>query len=236
MINENVISTIKSDSILAKWVFKVRISIFKKLESKVDLDKIKNALDVGVTAEKDRPETNIFEVLYPYKDRVTGLSMQDAKWIEEQWSGMKYLCGDGRNIPLSDNSFDLVFSHAVIEHVGDWDNQNKFVSECVRVAKKYVFLTTPNRWYPIETHTALPFLHWLPKPIYRKILKMLHLGFFAEEANLNLLTKKEFKNICRKLEIKQYEILEERFLGFKSNLILFIDKQAQEINLFPLTR
>jgi hypothetical protein len=25
-----------------------------------------------------------------------------------------------------------------------------------------VFLTTPNRWFPIEVHTRLPLVHWLP--------------------------------------------------------------------------
>jgi hypothetical protein len=27
-----------------------------------------------------------------------------------------------------------------------------------------VFLSTPNRWFPVETHTLLPFVHWLPRP------------------------------------------------------------------------
>ena len=25
-----------------------------------------------------------------------------------------------------------------------------------------VFVTTPNRWFPLEVHTLLPFVHWLP--------------------------------------------------------------------------
>ena len=28
-----------------------------------------------------------------------------------------------------------------------------------------VFLTTPNRWFPIEVHTRLPLVHWLPDPV-----------------------------------------------------------------------
>jgi hypothetical protein len=37
-------------------------------------------------------------------------------------------------------------------------------------------VTTPNRWHPIDLHTALPLLHWLPPSIYRPIYGMLGFG------------------------------------------------------------
>jgi hypothetical protein len=40
------------------------------------------------------------------------------------------------------------------------------------VARKAFFLTNPNRWCPVEVHTALPPLHWLPKAAYRSLLAM----------------------------------------------------------------
>ena len=63
-------------------------------------------------------------------------------------------------MPFADNSFDLVVSNAVIEHVGGLQ-QRCFLQESVCVARKDVFFTTPNRWYPIELHTLLPFIHYL---------------------------------------------------------------------------
>ena len=58
--------------------------------------------------------------------------------------------------------FDLGFSNAVVEHVaGGRDGQRLFVHELCRVADR-VFVTTPNRFFPLEVHTLLPFAHWLP--------------------------------------------------------------------------
>jgi ubiquinone/menaquinone biosynthesis C-methylase UbiE len=127
-------------------------------------------------------------------------------------------------MPFENNTFDLVFSSAVIEHVGSNINQSKFISECYRVAKKYIFITTPNRYYPIELHTAIPLIHWLPKNIHRKILKIIGKDFFAEEANLNLMAKNDLKKICNENGIKKYKILTAYFLGFPSNLLLMIEK------------
>ena len=49
-------------------------------------------------------------------------------------------------------------------------------------------LTTPDRWFPIEFHTQLPFMHWLPKPIFRSMLVNRGLGHRPMRANLNLMT------------------------------------------------
>jgi SAM-dependent methyltransferase len=65
-------------------------------------------------------------------------------------------------LPFPDDSFDVCFSNAVLEHVGDEDRQRAFVAEAVRVSRR-VFLTTPNRWFPVELHTRLPLVHWLPR-------------------------------------------------------------------------
>jgi hypothetical protein len=69
---------------------------------------------------------------------------------------------DGRELPFVDGQFDLGFSNAVVEHVaGGRAGQRRFVSELCRVAER-VFVTTPNRLFPIDPHSLLPFVHWLP--------------------------------------------------------------------------
>lgn len=66
---------------------------------------------------------------------------------------------DGRNLPFTDGAVDLVFSNAVIEHVGEEADQRSFVAEHERVGARWV-MTTPNRWCPIESHTGALFRHW----------------------------------------------------------------------------
>lgn len=152
---------------------KVRRSMYGRLVSLINFHPVNSVLDVGVTSDQSCPESNFFEQLYPYKEHITALSDQDARWMEQVYPGLRFVPGDGKNLPFEDASFDLVFSSAVIEHVGSFEQQALFLKECYRVARKFVFITTPNRWYPIEFHTLLPVIHMLPKKTHRKILNLL---------------------------------------------------------------
>ena len=112
---------------------------------------------------------------------------------------------------------------AVSENVGTFKNQTKFTSECARIARKAVFLTTPNRWFPVEFHTVLPLEHWFPKPIFRNLMRRTGCHFFAEEANLNLMTTTELGNAARAaLSAYQFEyrVSHVRLCGWRSNLLL----------------
>jgi len=136
----------------------------------------------------------------------------------------KFIQADARKNNLSSNSFDIVHSNATIEHVGSYKNQLSFVKECVRISKKYVFIQTPNRFFPIDFHTFLPFIHWLPKSIHRRILKGVGLSFYSYEKNLNLLSEKDLINFCENLDLKNFEIIKYKLFLMTSNLILIIKK------------
>jgi SAM-dependent methyltransferase len=73
-------------------------------------------------------------------------------------------------LPFADLTFDAVLCNAVIEHVGREEDQRALVAECCRVGRQ-VILTTPNRLFPIEQHTYVPLIHWLPERVYRTVLR-----------------------------------------------------------------
>ena len=104
---------------------------------------------------------NFFEELYPWPDRVTALGLHDGARFRERYPRIRYVQGDALALPFLDGAFDIVFSNAVIEHVGGREQQRRFVSEALRVGRQ-VFVTTPNRRFPLEVHTRLPLVHWLP--------------------------------------------------------------------------
>ena len=121
-------------------------------------------VDVGVT---DAPfgagsTDNFFEALYPWPDRITAVGVTELARFAAAFPRVRALRSDGRSLPFADGEFDLGFSNAVVEHVaGGRDGQRRFVHELCRVARR-VFVTTPNRWFPLEVHTLLPVVHWLP--------------------------------------------------------------------------
>jgi len=120
--------------------------------------------EVGFGAEGGQADCtthNFFEELYPWRHRITGVGLHDGAGFRARYPEIAYVQADGCALPFADETFDVAFSNAVLEHVGDPDRQRAFVAEAVRVSRR-VFLTTPNRWFPIEVHTRLPFVHWLP--------------------------------------------------------------------------
>jgi hypothetical protein len=179
-------------------------------------------LDVGVTSDQTYASSNYIEAWYPYKHKVTACGIDDASFLEQLYPGMRFVQASGLALPFDDRSFDVVHSSAVLEHVGSFENQVKFISECARVARRAFFLTTPNRWFPIEFHTVLPLVHWLPKTVFRAVLRRAGLAFFAEEANLNLMTRREVSAaIARSLEAAPFDWRVESvpLLGWPSNLL-----------------
>lgn len=175
-------------------------------------------LDVGVTSDRRR-DSNFFEKLYPYPEKIIAIGTEDASFLEKEFPGLKYIKTDGTKIPFPDKSFDLVVSFATIEHVGSRENQHKFIAELCRLGFA-VCIATPNRWFPIEFHTVLPFAHWLPSTWFRFLCRCLGKNFLAQEENLNLLTESEtislFPSGIKKISVKRI-----RLFGLVSNLLFY---------------
>lgn len=144
--------------------------------------------DFGVSAHRAHPVHYFFEALYPYPDRLTAIGREGAAWLRTSFPGVRYIQADLRVIPVPTGFFDCGICNAVLEHAGSEASQRDVVREVCRVCRCVMF-TTPNRSFPIELHTFLPFLHWLPDARYRQILRALGLHTFASVETLNLLDR-----------------------------------------------
>jgi SAM-dependent methyltransferase len=82
-----------------------------------------------------------------------------------------------RRLPWADGAFDLVLAVGVIEHLpARWRRTQ--VDEYYRVLAPGGYLAvldTPNRWFPLETHTVgLPLVQWLPPRLAWRYAKLGH--------------------------------------------------------------
>jgi hypothetical protein len=129
-------------------------------------------VDVGVT---DGPfgagsTDNFFEARYPWPAQITGVGHTELDRFAAAFPAVRAVRADGRELPFADAEFDLGFSNAVVEHVaGGRDGQRSFVHELCRVSRR-VFVTTPNRLFPLEVHTLLPFVQWLPAGARERVI------------------------------------------------------------------
>ena len=128
--------------------------------------------------------------------------------------------GDGRNMKFADQSFDIVFSNSVIEHVGTWKDQQRFAAEVRRVGRQ-VFVQTPNRWFFIEPHFVAVFVHYLPWALAKRIIPFCSFrGLFRSGDNANL------KQLAAELGLLSFHQVKE----------LFPDCEIHREKLFGLTK
>jgi len=124
-------------------------------------------LDIGASAEVFLRYT--LEDVYPYPQRIVagGLEFAQVASARRYYPQPAYAAFDGCSLPFPDQCFDLVFSNAVIEHVLGPGAQERFAREVRRVGRSW-FVTTPNYWYPFESHYHLPFIQFLPRAAQRE--------------------------------------------------------------------
>ena len=207
-----------------KITLDARNKFFEYFKNNTEYNDDKSILDIGTTPSLDEEQNVILTKTIDNKN-ITCISNQDCQILSQKYPNInEFVIGNAVKMNFQNDAFDIVHTNATIEHVGSYQNQISLIRETVRVSKKYVFIQTPNRFYPIDFHTTLPLIHYLPKNIHRKILKFLGLNFYASEENLNLLSEKNLKNMCKELNLKKFKIIKHKLLFLTSNLILIIEK------------
>ncbi len=153
-------------------------------------------LDFGAS-EVENHEANMLEKSYPYKNQITCAGLGDGSQIKQAHPQVEYVKIEaGEALPFADNSFDIAYSNAVFEHVGSDETREFLIKELSRVAKR-VYITTPNRWFPIEHHTAIPILHFWPH-LFRTFTKDGKFAHWALPQNLQFLSRNDLKSVFSK--------------------------------------
>ncbi len=116
---------------------------------------LKNKKDI-----KDTLEIGCGTGIYPLKNKklfenlnYTGIDISSTA-IEycKNNSNFKFICGDFIKMEIN-QKFDLVYTHAVIDHVYD---VNEFVSKIVDATKKYAYINSYRGYFPkLDTHKMI---------------------------------------------------------------------------------
>lgn len=103
---------------------------------------------------------------------------------------------DGTTFPFPDASFDYVLSVGVLEHVSD---PRLILRETARVLIPggRCYLSFPNRWRPLETHTQHLFIGYLPRPFARLVLTRFWNLDTVDDLNLHFLSFWSLKRFLR---------------------------------------
>jgi hypothetical protein len=136
-----------------------------------------------------------------------------------QANGFGAVIADGCQLPFADQSFDVVFSNAVIEHLTP-EGQQRMAREILRVGRSW-FVTTPNFWFPIEMHHKLPLFQFLPGSLQERIRRKYRT--WPDGEPITLLTGREFASL-----FPGSKVLKTRVTLFPETLIAFSPLDARE--------
>ena len=131
---------------------------------------------------------------------------------------------DGMRFPFEDGHFDVAHANAVIEHVGGRDRQLLFLSEMLRVARS-VWMTTPSRSFPVDTHTLIPLAHWLPVRARDAIYKRLGKSW-AADGYISLLYKRDLERLLREIGATHCRIITNRFALWPLDYVVVADRSG----------
>ncbi len=137
----------------------------------------------------------------------------------ERFGFQTLLLDESGKLPIADDEFDLIYCSSVIEHVtvakekvwettsqiefkkAAWERQTELANEIRRVGKQY-FVQTPARSFVIESHTWLPLVAFLPRPMLIKTMRQANKFWIKKAApDFNLLDKQQMHKLFPDAEI-----------------------------------
>lgn len=231
---------------LSSWNRQRKLDLFMSLVQPTDKTTI---LDCGFDEQEFSERDNFLEKHYPYINQITALVIDtpeeylyarkdsnfqvseaaiQAKRKESaaRYPQIKVVSYDGSIFPFPDRSFDVCWSNAVLEHVGDEKQQILFLKEIKRVGK-VAFVTTPNKYFPVEMHTHIPILHFLPKKVFDYFLRSIG-KTWATGDYMRLLSFQDVQRLLHAAGITKYKIIKNRLVFFVIDFVLVFRTSEDE--------
>ena len=221
-VDQRYYAHVPPNSFSERLMISARDRIFSDFMSCMSPSPDHRILDVGVS-DVVNDGANVLERSYPYQENITACGLGDAPEFRAAFPKVNYRrIEPNTSLPFDATSFDIATSNAVLEHVGSFEKQVLFVGELCRVARR-VFITVPNKFFPVEHHTALPLAHYQPHT-FKMACRLTGQDDWANDENLILMTRKRLRRIAARLGRSASVGYTGLRLGpFSSNLFLILD-------------
>jgi SAM-dependent methyltransferase len=158
------------------------------------------------------------EHLIPYSRQVIGLEYDYERARQARESLADIVNATGETLPFPQESFDLVLSHEVLEHV---HNDRAALEEMVRVLRQRgrIVLFCPNRGYPFETHGVywrgryrfgnIPLVNYLPRNLRNRLAS--HVRVYTQRDLYRLLVDLPVRVVERRVIFGAYDNIIARY-------------------------
>ncbi|MCF6275749.1 MAG: class I SAM-dependent methyltransferase, partial [Robiginitomaculum sp.] len=173
----------------------------------------------------------ILEKAYPHPQNICCGGIGDGEEVITAFPDVSYVpITPGEPLPFADKSFDVAYSNAVFEHMGSRTARLEILQELSRVAK-HVYITIPNRWFPLEHHTAIPLLHFMPK-LFRLFTRKGKYEYWSVPQNLQFLSLSDLEQVFTYAGLNGSGARTGLPLGpFSSNLAYWTKSETGEQNI-----
>ena len=207
-------------SLAERLMVRARDRIYRDFMATMRPPPVARILDVGVSTVVGEG-ANLLERLYPHPEAITAVGLDDGAAFRRAFPRVRYVrVAANAGLPFADGAFDIAFCNAVLEHVGSDDAQRAFLAELRRVARS-VFAAVPNRFFPVEHHTALPFVHYADST-FRLACRLAGKRKWADPANLILMSSHRLARLGQAAPACRIGHTGLRLGPFSSNLYLAI--------------
>jgi SAM-dependent methyltransferase len=165
------------------------------------------------------------EHLKPFSRQVIGLEYDFERACQAGVNLAHILNAAGEMLPFPPESFDLVLSHEVIEHV---HNDRAALEEMVRVLRRggRIVLFCPNKGYPFETHGVywrgryrfgnIPLVNYLPSNLRNRLAP--HVRVYTQRDLYRLFLNLPVRVVEHKVVFGAYDNIIARFPRFGAAL------------------